>query len=63
MIKDFRTLSALCAASAVFILLGFFLTETPLLLQIILLVVGLIIGVITLIGLVKLFNAQQNGDA
>ena len=63
MIKDFRTLSALCAASAVFILLGFFLTETPLLLQIILLVVGLIIGVITLIGLVKLFNAQQKGDA
>ncbi len=63
MIKDFRTLSALCAASAVFILLGFFLTETPLLLQIILLVVGLIIGVITLIGLVKLFIAQQKGDA
>lgn len=63
MMKDFRTLSALCAASAVFILLGFFLTETPLLLQIFLLVVGLIIGVITLIGLVKLFIAQQKGDA
>ncbi|WP_413364258.1 hypothetical protein [Lysinibacillus sp. 3P01SB] len=61
MMKDFRTLSALCAASAVFILLGFFLTETPILLQILLLLIGLVIGIITLIGLVKLFIQQQKG--
>ena len=59
MLRDFRTLSALCAASAVFILLGFFLTEIPIPLQILLLLAGLIIGVITLIGLVKLFIQQQ----
>lgn len=61
MIKDFRTLSALCAASAVFILLGFFLTKTPIIVQILLLVIGLVLGVITLIGLMKLFIAQQKG--
>lgn len=61
MMKDFRTLSALCAASAVFILLGFFLTETPVFLQILLLLIGLVIGIITLIGLVKLFIQQQKG--
>ncbi len=61
MMKDFRTLSALCAASAVFVLLGFFLTKTPILLQILLLLIGLVIGIITLIGLVKLFIQQQKG--
>ncbi|KGR87930.1 hypothetical protein [Lysinibacillus odysseyi] len=62
MMKDFRVLSALCAASALFISLGFFLTETPVLLQILLLVIGLVIGIITFIGLVKLFIAQQKGN-
>ncbi|WP_431028600.1 hypothetical protein [Lysinibacillus sp. LZ02] len=62
MIKDFRILSALCAASALFILLGFYLTKTPVMFQILLLVVGLIIGIITLIGLVKLLISQQKQD-
>ncbi|MGM9950765.1 MAG: hypothetical protein ACI33P_11585 [Lysinibacillus sp.] len=62
MVRDFRTLSALCAASALFILLGFFLTEIPLVLQILLLLAGLVIGVITFIGLVKLFIQQQKGN-
>ncbi|MFF5996832.1 hypothetical protein AAGS61_19145 [Lysinibacillus sp. KU-BSD001] len=62
MIKDFRTLSALCAASALFILLGFYLTKTPVIFQILLLVIGLIIGIITLIGLVKLLISQQKQD-
>ena len=64
MINDFRSLSALTALSALLILLGFYLTNLPLIVQIVLLFVGVAIGVYTLVGIIRLLITQsKNGQS
>ena len=64
MINDFRSLSALTALSALLILLGFYLTNLPLIVQIVLLFAGVAIGVYTLVGIIRLLITQsKNGQS
>ena len=64
MINDFRSLSALTALSALLILLGFYLTNLPLMVQIVLLLAGVAIGVYTLVGIIRLLITQsKNGQS
>ena len=64
MINDFRSLSALTALSALLILLGFYLTNLSLIVQIVLLFAGVAIGVYTLVGIIRLLITQsKNGQS
>ena len=64
MVNDFRALSALTALSALLVLLGFYLTNLPLIVQIVLLFVGVAIGVYTLVGIIRLLITQsKNGQS
>lgn len=59
MLENFRVLSALCSLGALLIISGFFLTNIPVLLQIVLLLAGLVVCCITMYGLIKLYFKQQ----
>lgn len=50
---EFRKLSILSFISAIFVIGGFYLTMIPVGFQVILLLIGVINGVATLIGLIK----------
>ena len=64
MINDFRSLSALTALSALLVLLGFYLTNLPLITQVVLLFAGVAIGVYTLVGIIRLLITQsKNGQS
>ena len=64
MINDFRSLSALTALSALLVLLGFYLTDLPLIAQVVLLFAGVATGVYTLIGIIRLLIIQsKNGQS
>lgn len=62
MVTDFRTLSLLCSLSAIFIILGFFLTKIHVLAQILILVIGLGVGIYTFVCLINLFIMQLKRD-
>ena len=62
MLQNFRVLSALCSLSAILILAGFFLTQLPILIQIILLVAGLITSGITMYGLIKYYIGHRKAE-
>ncbi|WP_332650593.1 hypothetical protein [Lysinibacillus sp. 54212] len=62
MITDFRMLSLLCSLSAIFIILGFFLTKIPILAQILILLIGLGLGIYTFVCLIALFIKQVKED-
>ena len=64
MINDFRSLSALTALSALLVLLGFYLTDLPLIAQVVLLFAGVATGVYTLVGIIRLLIIQsKNGQS
>ena len=54
MVNDFRALSALTALSALLVLLGFYLTNLPIIAQVVLLFAGVATGIYTLIGIIRL---------
>lgn len=58
---EFRKLSILAFISAVFIVAGFYLTMLPVIVQILLLLAGVIAGMATLVGLIKLL-VKMNKD-
>ena len=64
MVNDFRALSALTALSALLVLLGFYLTDLPLIAQVVLLFAGVATGVYTLVGIIRLLIIQsKNGQS
>ena len=64
MINDFRSLSALTALSALLVLLGFYLTDLPLIAQVVLLFAGVATGIYTLVGIIRLLIIQsKNGQS
>ena len=64
MIHDFRVLSALTALSALLVLLGFYLTDLPIIAQIVLLFAGVATGIYTLVGIIRLLIKQsRNGQS
>ena len=62
MVNDFRALSALTALSALLVLLGFYLTDLPLIAQVVLLFAGVATGVYTLIGIIRLLIKQSKSE-
>ena len=62
MFNDFRTLSALTAISALLILLGFYLTNLPLIAQIVLLFSGVATGVYTLVCIIRMLIKQSKNE-
>ena len=64
MVNDFRALSALTALSALLVLLGFYLTNLPIITQVVLLFAGVATGIYTLIGIIRLLITQsKNGQS
>ena len=59
---EFRKLSILAFISALFIVAGFYLTMIHVVFQIIFLFVGVVNGVATLVGLIKLLVKMNNKD-
>ena len=62
MVNDFRTLSALTALSALLVLLGFYLTNLPIIAQVVLLFAGVATGIYTLIGIIRLLIKQSKNE-
>ena len=64
MVHDFRALSAFTALSALLVLLGFYLTDLPIIAQVVLLFAGVATGIYTLIGITRLLLTQsKNGQS
>ena len=59
MIHDFRVLSALTALSALLVLLGFYLTNLPIIAQVVLLFAGVATGIYTLVSIIRLLIKQS----
>jgi hypothetical protein len=56
MLTNFRQLCALCSFGALLIIAGFFLTSLPVFIQILFLLAGLTVCIMTMIGLFRFYK-------